>query len=203
MNSTGDYVVVGARLEDGAADATSASGAAYVFTRSGSSWTEQAILRASDAQAFDYFGTSVSINGDGTYIAIGAAYAPANARNGAIYVFTRSGSTWSQQAKLTASDGEGSDYLGWSIAISSDGKHIIAGARYEDGGSGNPLSNAGAAYIFSRSGSSWSQAKKLSASDATASDVFGYHTAISNDGTYVMAGARDKGPGAAYIYEAG
>jgi len=207
MNSTGDYVVVGSRLEDGAADNISASGAAYVFTRSGSTWTEQAILRASDAQASDYFGTSVSINGDGTYIAIGAAYAPNSVKNGAVYVFTRSGSTWTEQAKLTASDGEGNDQLGWSIAISSDGKHIISGARYEGGGSGNPISNTGAAYIFSRSGSSWSQARKLNASDAAADDVFGYHTAISNDGTYVMAGARDKGApsgaGAAYIYEAG
>lgn len=206
INSTGDYVVVGAKLEDGAANNLSASGAAYVFTRSGSTWTEQAILRASDAQASDWFGASVSINGDGTYIAIGAAYSPASSpREGAVYVFTRSGSTWTQQAKLTASDGSGSaDQLGWSVAISSDGKHIIAGARYEDGGSGDPLTNAGAAYIFSRSGSSWSEARKLSASDAAASDVFGYHTAISSDGTYTMAGARDKANGgAAYIYEAG
>jgi parallel beta-helix repeat protein len=114
-------------------------GAAYVFTNSGGTWTQQAKLTASDGGAPDLFGTSVAIS-DGTVLA-GAPGATVNghANNGAAYVFTNSGGTWTQQAKLTASDGGANDQLGGSVAVS--GNTVVAGAPYAD-------SLNGAAYVF-------------------------------------------------------
>ena len=67
---------------------------------------------------------------------------------GAVYVFTRSGSTWTEEYKLQSSDIQGSDYFGSSLSINDDGTYYIVGAKYEDGGAGNPLGNTGAAYIY-------------------------------------------------------
>jgi hypothetical protein len=88
---------------------------------------------------------------------------------GAAYIFVRSGSTWTQQAKIQASDKEASDYFGQSVSISSDGNTAIVGANYEDTGA----TNAGAAYIFVRSGSTWTEQAKIQASDKQANDFFG------------------------------
>jgi hypothetical protein len=214
INSDATYAIVGARQEDGGAgDPLTDAGAAYVFTRSGSTWTQQAKLVSSDAQASDYFGLNVSINSDGTY-AIVAAYGEGDPlyRSGAAYIFTRSGSSWSQQQKIVSSDLQASDYFGYDVSINSDATIAIVSALFEDGGSGDPFSNAGAAYIFTRSGSTWTEVKKLTASDAQASDLFGQSVSISSDGSYAIVGARGEdggagdplsAAGAAYIYEAG
>ena len=135
---SGDTAVIGARYED---TGGSNAGAAYVFTRSGGSWTQQAKLLASDAQSSDYFGVSVAVSGDTAVIgaygeATGGSYA------GAVYVFTRSGGAWTQQAKLLASDAQSSDQFGVSVAVSGD--TAVIGARYEDTGG----SDAGAVYVF-------------------------------------------------------
>ena len=182
---SGDTVVVGAYGEDaGGSDA----GAAYVFTRSGTSWSQQAKLTASDAAAGDYFGTDVDISGDTVVVGAerqdtGGTYA------GAAYVFTRSGTSWSQQAKLQASDRETYDYFGWQVGISGD--TIVAGAYGEDTGG----AQAGAAYIFTRSGTSWSQQAKLTASDAAAGKYFGHRVSIS--GNTVAIGTPELGDGVA------
>ena len=120
-------------------DLGSNSGSAYVYTRSGSVWTQQAKLLASDGVASDYFGWAVSLSGDGMMAVIGA-YNDDSAR-GSAYVYTRSGSVWTQQAKLTASDGVAGDYFGWAVSLSSDGNTAVIGA-YGDG------SYRGSAYIF-------------------------------------------------------
>ena len=218
INSDGTYLIVSGRYEDGGAgDPINDSGAAYIFSRSGSTWTQQAKLTASDAQASDYFGWSVSISGDGAYAIISATHEDGGAGNpitdaGAAYVFSRSGSTWTQQAKLTASDAQASDQFGRSVSINSDGSYAIVGAHNEDGGAGDPLANSGAAYIFSRSGSTWTEQRKLTASDAASSDSFGQSVSINSNATYALVGAQyeDGGSGdplsdagAAYIYEAG
>ena len=117
-----DTVIIGAR---GNSDAGSQSGSAYIFTRIGTIWTEQAKLTASDASASDRFGGSVSIDGD--TIIVGALNDDdAGANSGSAYVFTRSASIWTEQAKLTASDAAAGDLFGISVDI--DGDTIIVGA---------------------------------------------------------------------------
>ena len=193
---SGDTVVVGSQNED---TGGSNAGAAYVFTRSGTSWSQQAKLQSSDIEAVDVFGSSVAIDGD--TVVVGAYLEDTGGSNaGAAYVFTRSGTSWSQQAKLVASDAEATDYFGISVAI--DGDTMVAGASYEDTGG----SAAGAAYVFTRSGTTWTQAKKLVASDAEAGDNFGVFVAI--DGDTIVAGANNEdtggsNAGAAYTFIAG
>ena len=149
---SGDYAIVGAVYEDGGAgDPLFNSGAAYVFERIGGTWTEVTpILRASDAQADDYFGYSVAISGDyaivGAYSEDGGAGDPLNS-SGAAYVFERCGGTWTEVTPiLRASDAQAGDVFGASVAISGD--YAIVGAKYEDGGTGDPLDGSGAVYVF-------------------------------------------------------
>jgi hypothetical protein len=149
LSDDGSYFIAGAPYEDGATNSTSSSGAAYIWKRTGSSWSEEAILRASDVAASQLFGTSAKLSADGNYAICGAW--GDTGQNGAAYVFERSGSTWTQLKKLTASDVAGNDQYGWSTDISGDGKYVIVGAIEEDGGSGNPQTGAGAAYIYEAS----------------------------------------------------
>jgi len=190
---SGDTAVIGARYED---TGGSNAGAAYVFTRSGGSWTQQAKLLASDAQSSDYFGVSVAVSGDTAVIgaygeATGGSYA------GAVYVFTRTGGSWTQQAKLMASDAQSSDYFGDSVAVSGD--TAVIGAYGEDTGG----SYAGAVYVFTRSGGSWTQQAKLLASDAQSSDYFGVSVAVSGDTAVIGAYGEATGgsdAGAVYVF---
>ena len=191
---SGDTAVIGARYEDtGGSDA----GAAYVFTRSGGSWTQQAKLMASDAQSSDRFGGSVAVSGDTAVI--GARLENTGGSGaGAAYVFTRTGGSWTQQAKLMASDAQESDQFGYSVSVSGD--TAVIGARSEDTGG----SDAGAAYVFTRTGGAWVEQAKLMASDAQAGDYFGYSVSVSGDTAVIGAYAEDTGgstAGAAYIFE--
>ena len=119
----------------GATGSNSNTGAAYVFTGSGGTWTQQAKLTAADAAANDRFGVSVAVSGS---TAVVGAYGK-NSNTGAAYVFTRSGSNWTQQAELTASDGTGGDDFGFSVALS--GSTAAAGAPFKN-------ASTGAAYVF-------------------------------------------------------
>ena len=192
----GDTVVAGAYGAD-------ARGAAYVYTRSGTIWTEQAKLVSSDIANSDNFGISVGVSGNTAIV--GAWWEDgggAGATAGSAYIFTRSGTTWAQQAKLIASDAQASDRFGGAVAI--DGDIVIIGADYEDTGG----SNAGSAYIFSRDGTTWTEEKKIQASDAEAGDSFGRSVAIDTYTLTVVVGAgyEDTGgsdAGAAYIFQAG
>ena len=189
----GDIAVIGARHDD---DKGVDSGSAYVFKRSGTAWSQQAKLTASDGAAGDEFGYSVAISGDTAVI--GAPRDDDKSDDsGSAYVFTRSGSTWSQQAKLDATDGAAGDVFGISVAISGD--TVVIGADLAD----EKGSNSGAAYVFSRSGNTWSQHVKLTADDGAAGDLFGIRVTLSDD-TAVIGAARDddKGDesGAAYVF---
>src|SRR5579875_1431228 len=164
------------------------AGAAYVFGRSGTTWSQQAKLTASDAAAGDFFGGSVALSADGTTALVGAYHAdlPGQADAGAAYVFGRSGTTWSQQAKLTAADAATGVSLGSSVALSADGSTALVGA---DGADLPGKTDAGAAYVFGRSGTTWSQQAKLVAADAATGDGFGIRVALSADGTIALVGA--------------
>ncbi|MBT8240520.1 MAG: hypothetical protein KJN63_04775, partial [Acidimicrobiia bacterium] len=187
---SGDTAVVGAICDD---DSGSCSGSAYVFTRSGSSWTQQAKLVAADGAVEDYFGVAVAVSAD-TVIVGADLDDDAGDGSGSAYVFTRSGSVWSQQAKLTASDAAASDFFGGAVAISGD--TAVVGAQLDD--DGGDLS--GSAYVFGRSGSVWSQQEKLTASDAAANSRFGRSVSISGATIGVGAFGQDSNTGAAYVF---
>jgi len=177
-------------------DAGSNSGAAYVFARDGSSWNQQAKLTASDAAGGDLFGLAVAIDGD--YAVIGA-YGNSDAGNlsGSAYIFKRTGTAWSQEAKLTASDAAAADFFGAAVAIGGDA--VAIGAYGDDDGA----FNAGSTYIFRRSGASWSQEAKLTAPDPAADDGFGFSLGISGDDLFVGApwdDDRGSTSGSAYVF---
>lgn len=203
---SGDTAVVGAIREDSGATGVNGnqndeseddSGAVYVFVRSGGTWSQQAYLKASNTEELDVFGWSVAISGD--TVVVGARGEDSNATgvngdqsnngandSGAAYVFVRDGDLWSQQAYLKASNTHFSDRFGHSVAVSGD--TVLVGAYLEDEGG----SQAGAAYVFVRSGDQWSQQAYLKASDAFFADQFGYSVGVSGDTAVVGAWFEDS-----------
>lgn len=178
LNGDGSTIAVGHYLDD---TPTTDAGSVFIYTRTGNSWDQQTNITVSDAAM--HFGRSVSLSDSGNHVAIGA-YGNAS-DNGCVYVFVRSGSTWTQQSRLTASDGSSGDSLGYSVAISKDASTVIAGAHFND----TKASSAGAAYIFTRSLTVWTQHSKLMLSDGAAGDYFGYSVSISADGGVCAVGA--------------
>ena len=186
---SGETAVVGA-------SSVGSTGSAYVFVLDGGTWVQQAKLTASDAATGDEFGWSVAISGE--TIVVGARSDTTTAAgSGSAYVFVRTGSTWSQQAHLTAGDAGRGDSFGSSVAISDD--TIVAGAPSDDDGG----FNSGSAYVFVRTGSTWNQQDKLRASDATAGDRFAGSVAVSGD-TAVTGAVQDDYQGtltgSAYVF---
>ncbi len=173
----------------GASGKNSLTGAAYVFTRTGSTWSQQAELSASDGVAGDFFGYSVAISGS---IVVVGAYGK-NSGAGAAYVFGRSGTTWTQQAEVTAADGGAPDFFGVSVAIS--GSTAIVGAY-------NKNSHVGAAEVFVGSGGTWTHQAELTASDGVSPDFFGFSVAISGSTAVVGTDSQpgSNGKNAAYVF---
>ncbi|HRI02620.1 MAG TPA: carboxypeptidase regulatory-like domain-containing protein [Pyrinomonadaceae bacterium] len=190
---SGDTVIIGAPWAD--IDTNTEQGSAYVFVRSGTSWTQQAKLTASDGAALDGLGYSVAISGDTAVVGASGDDIGPNTAQGSAYVFVRSGTTWSQQAILTASDGAAYNQLGRSVAFSGD--TVIIGAPFADIGVNG---RQGSAYVFVRSGTSWTQQAKLTASDGAIDDYFGLSVAISGDTAVVGAPAANTDRGSAYVY---
>ena len=185
----GDRAVIGALGDD---DNGQASGSAYVYVRSNGGWSEQQKLTASDGAEYDYFGRSVSIDGDTTVI--GAPDDVAVPTSGSAYVYVRSNGVWSEEAKLTASDGAAGDTFGLSVSI--DGDTAVIGAQDDDNDNG---SYSGSAYVYVRSNGVWSERQKLTASDGAQYDSFG--SSVSLDGDRAVIGARQADKGSAYVYD--
>ena len=194
----GDYAVIGAPYEDN--QRGSNAGSIYVFQRSGTNWVQQTKQIPASGHASDHFGRAVAIHG--AYILAGAHYDD-NAKGnnaGAAYFFVRNGSTWSYKMKLIADDGAPGDTFGRSVALIENFAAI--GAPYDDNASGT---NAGACYVYYRSGDDLLYVEKRTASDGAANDLFGYSAAMS--GTYAVFGALyddnsvGADAGAAYIFE--
>jgi hypothetical protein len=186
---SGDTMVVGAPASASLVKA----GSAYVFVRTGGVWLQQAKLVADDAGAADVFGSSVAIEGD--TVVVGAP--GDDGRIGAAYVFTRAGGTWTQRAKLTASDGLPGDNFGQSVAISAE--RVVVGAPY----SGPHGVFSGSAYVFLLDPLGWVQLVKLTASDGAAQDRFGQSVAINGDSVVVgapYADAPGADSGAVYVF---
>ncbi len=203
---SGDVTVVGARFDD---DNGIDSGSAYVFRWNGSAWLQEAKLSASDGSPGDQFGFSVSISGD---VAVIGAFLDddGGTDSGSAYMFRWNGSRWVQEAKLTASDGAADDFFGLSVAVS--GELAVVGAVWdEDACLGNPNSNPncnpGSAYVFERPAGGWvdmTETAKLTASDGTAGEEFGFSVAVY--GEVAVVGARlddDNGmfSGSAYVFQ--
>ena len=168
------------------------TGAAYVFMRNGTEWTQQAKLLASDASSHDYFGTSVALEGDTALVGATGRRGP-NQQGGAVYSFSRTGTLWLEDSVLVAEDGEFNDRFGWSVSL--DGDAVAIGA-YDARGS--VVDGAGAAYVFRRNGSLWAQEARLSAANGSDGEKLGW--CISIDGDSVIVGTN---PGEGYYYPPG
>jgi hypothetical protein len=185
VSVSGDTAVVGAYRKSSSTGLQ--SGAAYIYTRSGDFWSQQAKLTPGDAAASDYFGGSVAIDGNTAVIGTWRK----NNYIGAAYVFVRSGSVWNQQAKLTASDGASGDDFGWAVSVSGD---TVAVGAY------NKNNMTGAVYVFVRDGSTWNQQAKLTADDGAANDAFGYSLSVADDTAVVGAWRKNNFSGTAYVF---
>lgn len=243
VSISGDTAVIGALADDqaGGEDA----GAAYVFVRTGTTWTQQAMLVANGDVGSDLFGTSVAVSGDSAFI--GAPYDDSGgADTGAAYVFVRSGTTWNQQAKLLPSSSN--ELFGYTAAMSGD-TAVVGPALYFSSNSvrvfvrlgnvwnlegslnvfstsaqvGQSLAisgdtclvsshfddlpgatNSGSVRVFQRTNSVWTYHGKLVAGDPAANDEFGYSVAISGDTAVIGAHFDDNSggtnTGAAYVF---
>jgi len=194
----GDSAVVGAYGDDVGSNID--QGSAYIFARSGSAWSEQQKLTAVDGAANDDFGHDVALDGDSALVAAPADDFGGNLEQGSAYMFVRSGSAWGQQAKLTAADGAADDWFGWA-AVALDGDTALVGACGDDIGSNR---DQGSASVFLRSGGTWSEQQKLTATDGAANDEFGHAVALSGDRALVGAPRDVVGSsvdqGSAYIF---
>ena len=192
------------------------SGAVYIFTRNGSTWSQQAYIKASNTFANTLFGYAVGLSADGNTLAASSYDEGGSARtvngvqdrnrrgSGAIYVFARTGATWTQQAYLKASNAEFMDSLGYSLAISQDGNTVAGGAADEDckmpgvfsgettvcDNDSSTDASSGAAYVFVRKGTTWSQQAFIKASNPGTNDWFGSRMALSGDGDTLAVGSQ-------------
>ena len=191
LSADGNTLIIGGHYDN------TFAGAAWVFIRNGNSWTSQTKLTGADAIGIaPRFGRSVSISSDGNTAVVGGY--DDDGSKGAVWVYTRSGSTWTQQGnKLIGTGATGNAKLGFSISLSDDGNTVVVGG-YTDN------ANAGAAWIFTRNGSVWSQSgNKLVGSGAIGSAVNqGGAVAISPDGNTVIVGGigDDTNKGAAWVF---
>ncbi len=194
---SGDTAIIGAFLDDVGANGD--QGSAYVFVRSGTTWTQQAKLTANNGASGDLFGFSVGLSGNTAIVGAYFDNVGISPDQGSAYIFTRAGAAWTQQAQLTASDGAANDNFGISVAISGD--TALVGSYLDDVG---VVSDQGSAYVFTRSGSTWTQQAQLSASDGAANDRFGVAVGVSGDTVVVGAYFDDVGltsnQGSAYVF---
>ncbi len=190
----GDTLIIGAARR--APGGISNAGQAFVFSRTGSSWTEQAQLTASDAGVNDLFGWAVAISGNTVVVSAFGDTRPAGANVGSAYVFLRAGSTWTEQQHLFASDGAALDAFGGAVAIDRD--TIVVGAGNHDTGG---LTDAGQAYIYTRSGTTWTQQAILAGMGAIAGDRVGAQVSIDTDTVLASATSASVGAGSAFIFQ--
>jgi hypothetical protein len=226
LSRDGNTMAVAAHWEASAAtgvngnqndDSIPQAGAVYVFTRTGTTWTQQAYVKASNTGSAaqgdgDQFGFSLALSGDGNTLAVGAITEDSAARQingnanddsaqsaGAVYVYSRTGTTWAQQAYVKSANHDAGDLLGFSVALSLDG-NTLAAAAFNESGSGkgfnppddNKSQGSGALYVFSRQNGAWSQQAYVKASRGETSDGFGFATSISEDGNTIAVGAGDE-----------
>jgi hypothetical protein len=197
ISADGNTVLVGGWSDN------SQRGAAWVFTRSGSTWKQQGVKLLpndlSQNSTDTLFGHAVALSADGATAVIGAEFD--NYSVGAVWVFTRSGSTWSQQGPKITAAGEalGPDDIystfGASVGLSADGRTLLVGAPHDNAG-------VGATWVFTRQGTGWTQGPKLTGGGENTPASFGTSVALAADGKTALVGGGDDGIGAAWIFAA-
>lgn len=221
LSADGNTMAVGAISEDSAASGVGAdqsdssalsAGAVYVYSRAGDTWTQQAYVKPSNPGGGDLFGYSVALSADGSVLAASAydedgSLAGTNEvqddevfGTGALYIFSRNGSEWTQQAYLKPSNSERNDSFGVAVAISADGNTVVGTALDEDGMTtgvnSTPVTDSeinlstGAVYAFTRDDAGWSEQAYIKASNTGANDTFGARLALSGDGSTLAVGAQ-------------
>jgi hypothetical protein len=181
-------------------------GIVYVFVRTGTTWTQQAKIFNPDPEPllFESFGVSVSLSSDGNTALIGDGNSYINSVNsGSFYVYVRTGTTWTQQAKISNPEpNANSESFGNSVALSADGNTAVIGNPLDD----STITNIGSIYIYNRTGATWGLATKISNPDPFANDKFGVSVDISGDGNIIIIGATGdtinstSNVGSVYIY---
>jgi hypothetical protein len=227
LNAAGNTLAVGAYDEGGSGRMVNApidmmrngSGAAYVFVRKGSTWVREAYLKTWNSEGGDSWGVSVALSDDGNTLAmgsidedclctgvvnapseVGAADQKSDQSSGAVAVFTRNGTNWTQQAYIKASNTGRNDWFGVRLSLSGDGATLAAGSQNEDsaaqGINGNQKDEsgeeAGAVYLFTRTAGMWSQQSYIKGSNTQAYDEFGGSVALNRDGRLLVVGARGE-----------
>jgi len=190
--------ISGDRLAIGADRANGLEGAVYVFARSGTAWTQEARLAASDPAVRAAFGSGVALDGDTLLVGapLKAHAALGSFANGAAYVFTRGAGGWTQQSKLTDPNGANGDLFGFAVDLSGD--RAVIGAPYATSAQGH-------AFVYSRSGTAWSQQAQLAATAGASGDEFGWSVALG--GEEIMVGAPFAGQltesacGGSYVFD--
>jgi hypothetical protein len=216
FSSDGNTLVVGANRESSSVeggpddDSVADAGAVYVFSRNADTWEQTAFLKASNSGLGDGFGSFVAVSADGNTLAVGAPFESSAAtgidgeqnddseeQSGAVYVFERSDGAWAQRAYIKASNGDDFDQFGAALALSADGNTLVVGAEGEDGAStgvdGDQTDKsaweAGAVYVFQRTGDSWQQESYVKPTNTDARDHFGVSVALSEDASVLAVGA--------------
>jgi hypothetical protein len=236
LSHDGNTMAVGALWEDSAATGVNPpngqmdnnawnAGAVYVFNRIGTTWQQQAYVKASNTDSSntteqnDLFGHSVALSADGDTLAVGANYESSNATGvdppngeanndaphaGAVYVFARTAGDWTQQAYIKASNSGQNDEFGYSVALNEDGTTLAVGARWEASattiingdGSNDDAPYAGAAYVFVHNGTNWEEQAYIKAANAAAGHWFGLSLDLSDDGNHLVVSAIAEASGA-------
>ncbi|HVA95461.1 MAG TPA: integrin [Candidatus Dormibacteraeota bacterium] len=216
LSSDGNTMAVSAISEDSAAggingnqndNSAEGAGAVYIFGRSGSDWSQQAYVKPWNTTVRGgLFGYSVGLSGNGETLAVGT-YDEDRGR-GAVYIFTHNNNVWSQQARLVSLNAEAGDSLGCSISVSEDGNTVVAGAFDEDSllrgeqppteGTNDAKSDVstGAAYVFVRKGTAWSEQAFIKATNTRLNDQFAWALSLSRDGNTLAVGAHLEDSGA-------
>ena len=219
LSGDGNVLVVGTFSEDSSStgvgsipnEGATDAGAAYTYTRAGSTWSFQSYIKPSNTGAGDFFGGGVALSGDGATLAIsswredssgngpGTAPNEGAADSGAVYIFSFATGAWTQQEFIKASNTGANDFFGFTVGLSDDGNSLVVSAPYESssglgiGSIPNESSNrSGAAYLYTRTAGGWSSAAFIKASNTGTTDYFGRSACISADGTTIAVGANQE-----------
>jgi hypothetical protein len=198
LNGNGDYLVAG--------NLSTANGVARVFTRAGTTWSSQANITPSSPIPGEGFAQEIAINNFGNVLFVGAPQAVigGNLGAGAVYVYNRTGNTWSQTQIITPTDSAPSQGFGGTISLNAEGSTAMIGSPFFDG-TGNQSNNQGKVYYFENINNSWMQTQSFQSPNIAGSEFFGSAVAMSKNDSIAVIGAsgNDVGNlnvGAAYVY---
>ncbi len=227
LSSDGNTLAVGAYLENSGTtginsipdESAGGSGAAYLFRYASGNWAEDAYIKASNAEMNDNFGDAVALSSDGNTLAVGATGEDSGttginstpdesaAGSGALYLFRYASGNWTEEAYIKASNSGAGDNFGGTVALSSEGNTLVAGATGEDSGTtginstpDESAAGSGALYLFRYASNNWAEEAYIKASSTVAGDAFGSAVSLNADGNTMAVGATEGSIGAVYVY---